>query len=155
MELLTRRKREDLLAAHEFGSVSLDLAPEVRGTDGLVARWRPQTLSQLCKFWDSSNDRKLDYNDEKKHTCNLWETLYFTNSIIYSINIQSGSSYGSISTDTNILTVAGLPELMQSFDLDWRNVWKWSWCANQPELTVCLYENTFYFQACYVQNSHS
>lgn len=84
MELLTRRKREDLLAAHEFGSVSLDLAPEVRGTDGLVARWRPQTLSQLCKFWDSSNDRKLDYNDEKNIPA-ICEKHYTSQTVLYTV----------------------------------------------------------------------
>lgn len=42
-----------LLAADEFGSILLDLAPEIWGTDGLVVHRRPQALSQLCKLWDS------------------------------------------------------------------------------------------------------
>lgn len=40
----------NLLAAHEFGSVNLNLAPEIRGTDGLVVDRSPQGLCQLCKL---------------------------------------------------------------------------------------------------------
>lgn len=44
-------KTVDLPAAYKFGSVSLDLALEIRRTDGLIHR-RPQGLSQSSKLWD-------------------------------------------------------------------------------------------------------
>jgi len=63
-----RRRGGDLLAAHKFGSESLDLSPEVRGTDGLVVHRGPQALGQLRKLWRRRKDRKLDRKIGEKKT---------------------------------------------------------------------------------------
>lgn len=41
---------DNLLAADELWSDSLDLTPEVRGADGFNVHGRPQTLGQLSKL---------------------------------------------------------------------------------------------------------
>lgn len=45
-----RSVSDNLLAADELWSDSLDLSPEVGGTDGFDVRRRPQTLGQLSEF---------------------------------------------------------------------------------------------------------
>lgn len=76
---LTGRTRGDLLAADEFGSVSLDLVPEVGGADGLVVHRRPQALSQLRKLWDRrwrGETTSMKHSVSVLHTSNLTLRLY-------------------------------------------------------------------------------
>lgn len=60
-------KGRGLLATDKFGSVSLDLLPEIWRTDGLVAPRQPHTLNQLCKLYTLNTWLfNIEYSDSRQ-----------------------------------------------------------------------------------------
>lgn len=71
-DLKTNLKCYNLLVTYETGGILLDLCFEVRGTDGFIAHWCPQSLSELGKLWNHTHeDRWEKESGERSDVCSV------------------------------------------------------------------------------------